>query len=170
MATTAVLASLFALSAEGQSSGLFAPADTRSSEAVAVASATVDDIALRQRVVTIDFDMLARMRATVVQKGAPETLVLNLFDDLVLTGLVEGTAPTFSGGYSVSGGIAGQPLATVTLVVNGSTVAGSVRTLDGTYRIRSAGDGLYSISQIDDSKIPFECEVVEPLAGKLERQ
>ena len=94
---------------------------------------------------------------------APDAaLTLNLFQDVVFTGIVERTAPTFSGGYSISGRLAGQALGTLTLVVNGETVAGTVRTLGGTYRIRSAGDGLYAISQVEEP--PLECEVLKPEA------
>ena len=66
---------------------------------------------------------------------------MNLFDDIVFTGIVERTAPTFSGDYSVSGQIDGVTLGTMTLVVNGEVVAGTVRTPHGTYRIRPARRG-----------------------------
>ena len=69
------------------------------------------------------------------------TLTLNLFDDTVVTGLVEWTDPTFSGGYSVSGRLVGDPLGSLTLVVNGERVVGTVQSPEGTYRIRSVGDG-----------------------------
>jgi fermentation-respiration switch protein FrsA (DUF1100 family) len=85
---------------------------------------------------------------------------LNLFEDVSFTGVVERTAATFSGGYSLSGRLVGEPLGSLTLVVNGETVAGTVRTLDGTYRIRSAGDGLYAISEVEEK--PLDCEVLEP--------
>ena len=87
---------------------------------------------------------------------------MNLFQDVVFTGIVDSTAPTFSGGYSISGRLAGQALGTLTLVVNGETVAGTVRTQGGTYRIRTAGDGLYAISQVEEP--PLECEVLKPEA------
>ena len=88
------------------------------------------------------------------------TLTLNLFEDVVLTGIVERTAPTFSGGYSISGRLVGKPLGTLTIVVNGETVAGTVRTLGGAYRIRSVGGGRYTISEVKEP--PLDCEVLEP--------
>ena len=81
-------------------------------------------------------------------------LRLNLFDDTSFTGLVERTAPTHSGGYSLSGRLAGVEMGTVTLVVNGEVVAGTVRTPAATYRIRPAGGGLHAVSQIDLSRLP----------------
>ena len=40
------------------------------------------------------------------------------------------------------------------LVVNGEVVAGSVRTLGGTYRIGTVDKRLHAIRQIDESKLP----------------
>ena len=78
----------------------------------------------------------------------------------MFTGIVERTAPTFSGGYSLSGRLVGEPLGGLTLVVNGETVAGTVRTLGRTYQIRSVADGLYAISEVEPT--PLECLVHEP--------
>ena len=88
------------------------------------------------------------------------TLTLNLFEDVVVTGMVERTAPTFSGGYSISGRLVGKALGTLTIVVNGETIAGAVRTLGGTYRIRSLGSGRYTISEVIEP--PLDCKVLEP--------
>ncbi len=144
------------LAAQGQSEGLFAPTGTGFSGPTSVASASVDDLTLRSRVVTVDIDALNR---SAVRKLG-ETLVLNLFDDTSFTGVVERTAPTFSGGYSVSGGLVEEPLGAMTLVVNGDRVVGTVRTTTGIYRIRSVAGGVSTISEVEER--PFECEVLEP--------
>ena len=94
-------------------------------------------LALRSRVVTMDLGQVQAAR-------------------------VEQTAPTFSGGYSVAGRIVGEPLGTLTLVVNGETVVGTVRLPGETYRIRSMGDGLYTISEVDEP--PLTCGVEGPHA------
>ena len=100
--------------------------------------------------------MLARAREAAAQRTEPPTvLTLNLFDDVVHEAIIEWTAPTFSGGYSISGRLVDDPLSTVTLVVNGETVAGTVRMPGGTYRIRSVGGGLYAVSELDPSKMPM---------------
>ena len=85
---------------------------------------------------------------------------MNLFDDTVVTGIVEWTEPTFSGGYAVSGRLVDEPLGTLTLVVNDERVVGTVRLPEGTYRIRSVGDGLSTISEVEEP--PLECGVEEP--------
>ena len=158
----AVPALLLAPAAAAQGGGLFGPVETEDTVVALAASTSVDDVLLRQRAVSIDLAKLARARAAAVQRtGSPAILGLNLFDDVEYEAVVERTAPTFSGGYSISARIAGDPLGSATLVVNGETVAGTVRTLAGTYRIRSAGEGRYTISQVDLSKLPEQCEVLE---------
>lgn len=138
------------------------------------------DLTLRSRMVTIDFAQLQRARAAVAPptgRAAPATalslradepaleaeseatLTLNLFADMVVTAIVEQTAPTFSGGYSVAGHLVDDPLGTLTLVVNGKTVAGTVRLPGETYHIRSVGGGRYAISEVEEP--PLECGVGE---------
>ena len=69
-------------------------------------------------------------------------------------------------GYVLSGRLIGEPFGTMTLVVNGTVVAGTVRTLEGTWRIRTAGAGLYRIRQVDLSTLPPEGEpLAEPAAA-----
>ena len=166
---------------EAQQSGLFSTVDPAAAQLDSPTPASLDATTVRRRMVTIDLGRLQRAQATVAGLRRPpvpvkavsprsggrgavpasdRTLTLNLFEDVVFTGIVERTAPTFSGGYSISGRLGGKPLGTLTLVVNGETVAGSVRTLGGTYRIRSVGDGLYAISEVDEP--PLNCGVEEP--------
>ena len=90
-------------------------------------------------------------------------LTLNLFDDASFTGLVQSVAPTLSGGYSLSGPLAGVDMGTMTLVVNGDVVAGTVRTPEATYHIRPAGAGLHAVSQVDLSRPP---PLGEPIPGQ----
>ena len=162
---------------EAQSIGLFAPVDQ-----VVPRSAPLADVTLRSRLATIDLGQLQRAAqgaAAARQAGdltdaaprtgrhslVPEpgaTLTLNLFDDTVVTGLVDWSEPTFSGGYSVAGALIGEPPGTMTLVVNGERVVGTVRTPGGTYRIRTVGQGLLAISEVEEP--PLQCGVQEPHA------
>ena len=126
---------------------------------------------LASRLVEIDFGQLARITEppdgpktrTVGKPATPQTLVLNLFDDVVFTGIVEHVEPT-SSGHALWGRLDGVELGTMTLVVNGSVVVGTVRTPDAVYTIRTAGDGAYVIRQIDESSLP---PLGEPLRGPL---
>ena len=116
---------------------------------------------LASRLVGIDFEQLAQVIESpagpkdppVGEPPTPQTLVLNLFDDAVFTGIVEHVEPTASG-HAVWGSLDGVELGTMTLVVNGSIVVGTVRTLGAVYTIRTAGDGTYVIRQIDESSLP----------------
>ena len=108
------------------------------------AGGVVDRATLRRREVGVDMGSLAHVPA-----GGSTALRLNLFDDVILTGLIERWTPTYSGGNALSGRLAEVPGGTVTLVVNGSVVAGTVRMPSTTYRIRPTGRGSHSIVQID---------------------
>ena len=177
--TVVVLGSLLTATVEGQGDGLFSEVEPVAVRTRTHPSASTDATTLRRRVVTMDLGRLQRARAVALSRqpvrtkavspGSGDrdavptpsaTLTLNLFEDVVVTGIVERTAPTFSGGYSISGRLGGNSPGTLTIVVNGETIAGAVRTPGGTYRIRSVGGGRYSISEVKEP--PLDCEVLEP--------
>ena len=166
---TMLLAASLAGAEPGQQAGLFSTAEpTRDASAARRSQTPPDSLAIRQRLVTIDLVQLtpsASARpsravgaaATALPSGQFEPegeLKLNLFEDTLFTGIVERTAPTFSGGQSLSGRLVGVEGGTLTLVVNGDVVAGTVRTPEATYRIRPAQNGLHTVSQIDPSRLP----------------
>ena len=140
----------------GQPAGLFFDplvAAGAASAGAASASAVIapgipqppDSMSSRRRLVSVDFRQLGE---TVGE------LALNLFDDAIFTGLVVQTAPTFSGGYVLSGRLAGVENGTMTLVVNGNIVAGRVWTPEATYRISPADGGFHAIQQVDRERLP----------------
>ena len=129
--------------------------------AVRQAEGALERASLRRREVSIDIRRLARPPA-----GPSRALRLNLFDDVVLMGIIERWTPTFSGGYALSGRLAGVPGGRVTLVVNGNVVAGTVRIPGATYRIRPAGAGRHAIIQVDPSQLPRGCQTVSRTTGK----
>ncbi len=161
-AAVAVAAALLPAAAAGQEGGIFSPAGPGAGAGAAAASAP-DDITLRRRLITVDVERLGEARVAVAGGvgGPSAALLLNLFDDVVLGGLVESTSPT-SSGYVLSGRIDGVEGGTLTVVVNGDVVAGSVRTSEGTYRIRSTGDGVHVVSQVDESRLPPGAEPLRP--------
>ena len=157
---TALAGALLAAAGEaaGQPAGLFRAVAPAGLAAVPGAETASDSITLRRRLVAIDFGQLTPpvdAAAAVPPAAAPSgVLSLNLFDDASYTGLVESVAPTFSGGYSLAGPLAGVEMGTMTLVVNGDVVAGTVRTPEATYRIRPADGGLHAVSEVDLSRLP----------------
>ena len=149
------VALLAAGEAAGQNKGLFRAVEPTAAVGARASSTPLDSLTLRRRLVSINFGQLALPLETAAVPAAPAgVLRLNLFNDASFTVLVEGTAPTFSGGYSLSGRLAGVEMGTVTLVVNGDVVVGTVRTPETTYRIRPAGGGLHAVSQIDPARLP----------------
>jgi len=167
-AAVLLAASLAGAEAE-QQTDLFAAANsTPVDSANRVHQPPPDPLTMRQRLVTIDLVQLTRSGSARSPRagGAPAAaltsgqlepggeLRLNLFEDTVFAGIVERTAPTFSGGKSLSGRLVGVEGGTLTLVVNGDVVAGTVRTPEATYRIRPAENGLHTVSQIDPSRLP----------------
>ena len=77
-----------------------------------------------------------------------------------MTGIIKRRTPTYSRGHALSGRLAGVAEGRVTLVVNGSVVAGTVRLPGVTYRIRPTGSGKHVILQVDPSLLPKGCETV----------
>ena len=154
--TTLVLAlspAVHVAGARAQRSSLFAPVE--SSALQRATPRPPDDITIRRREVTIDLDTLAMARAAAKDPAtAPAKLTLNLFDDAILTAIVNRTAPT-SSGYSLSGRIENMEHGTMTLVVNGTVVVGAVHTPSGTYRISGGATSPYEISEVDESKLPL---------------
>ena len=164
--------------APGWTADLFTPVDEPPPPSIASA-----DLTVRSRLVSMDLERVRRAwaaAAPLAQRehtrdlfGRPDTtgsapapgttLTFNLFADVVVTGIVEQTAPTFSGGYSVAGHLVEEPLGTMTLVVNGETVVGTVRLPGEIYAIRSMGGGLYAISEEEEP--PLDCEAEAPHSG-----
>ena len=149
---------------EAQGGGLFSEV-----EGVPPPSSDVDTLA--SRLVDIDFGQLASVtNPPAGPKGpsggeppTPQTLVLNLFESVVFTGIVEHVEPT-SSGHALQGRLDGVGLGTFTMVVNGRVVIGTVRTPDAVYTIRTAAGGAYVVRQIDESSLP---PLGEPLEGPL---
>ena len=155
---------------EAQTPGVFSPVESdlsrTGSRSLLDPPADAAPRTIRSRLVRIDFGQLDLARADAGRSaGDVEPLALNLFDDTVFAAHVEWTAPTPSG-YVLSGRLVGVPFGTMTLAVNGTVVAGTVRTLEATWRIRSAGAGLYRIQQVDLSTLPPGGEpLVSPATG-----
>ena len=125
------------------------------------AGGALDRATLRRRQASIDIGKLARVPA-----GGITALRLNLFDDVVLTGIIERWTPTYSGGFALSGRLAGVPGGAVTLVVNGNVVAGTVRIPGAIFRIRPGGSGRHAITQVDPSQLPQGCKTETVIPGQ----
>ena len=97
---------------------------------------TIDVETLESRLVGIDLGQLSEVVESPVGPKdpvtgkliKPKTLVLNLFDNVVFTGIVEHVEPTASG-HALWGRLDGVELGTFTLVVYGRVVIGTARAM-----------------------------------------
>jgi hypothetical protein len=139
---------------------LFSPADSQPAAGgePAVAARDAGRGVLRSRLVEVDFDRLAAAAAS--PNAAEGTLVLNLFDDVILTALPERVTTNPPHGFAWSGRIQGVELSQVTLVVRDGVLAANVATPGAMYQVRPAGGGVHVVRQIDQAAFPQEMEPI----------
>lgn len=109
--------------------------------------------ATRSRFATINFASLERARL-----GG--RLLLNLFDDLALTAVIDENYLQGEATIWV-GHIEGEAMAQLFLVASGGQIAAQISSPSGIYEVRYAGDGVHVISQIDQSLYPEEAPPIE---------
>lgn len=162
----------FASVAEAQvNGGLFAAVgDEHSADAADDVAETPGIRTMRSRLVRVDVEQLEAAREV------NATLALNLFDEVLLSAIVERAAPTASGiGYALSGRITLATLSgritdgdfgAMTLLVygenDGTMVTGTVNTYIGTFTIQPIGNGVHAIRRIDTSALPPPGEPLTP--------
>jgi hypothetical protein len=159
----AVGTSAFAARANDQSGvGLFTEA------AVQGGNERDDDLTvLRSRYVKVRFDLLVGRDGSPVGQEAGSTLTLNLFEDVVLTGVLERVEFNQSGGFTWFGHVEGVALSQVTLVVKDGLLVGNVVMPAVFYQVRLAGGGVHAVHEIDLAAFPPD---MEPIAVNLSEQ
>ena len=143
--------------------GVFLPVDSAEFEfAGRAARPQIEQpLVVRARRVGIDFQAFSPLTDVLERGGALPVLRLNLFEDVVVQTVVESVDRTASG-YSWSGGIAGDPMGSAAVAVNGSVVSGVVRTRGRVYEIRSVGGGQHTIREVDRSRLPEGARPLRP--------
>ncbi len=135
--------------------------------AAADQSAAGDRTRVRARTVRVDLPQLG----TREQRRTPgQSLLLNLFDDASYSVTLDRIDQT-RGGFVWVGHIPDVAMSTVTLAIEDGAIYGSVLTPAATYVIRSAGNGLHLVAQIDQSAFRPEAdprEVDAPPGGRTE--
>ena len=126
-----------------------------------------DRTRVRARTVRVDLPQLG----TREQRRTPgQSLLLNLFDDASYSATLDRIDQT-PGGFVWVGHIPDVAMSTVTLAIEDGAIYGSVLTPAATFVIRSAGNGLHLVAQIDQSAFRPEAdarEVDAPPAGRAE--
>ncbi len=111
----------------------------------------------RSRPVDINFNLLTQ--ADPASGAVP--LNLNLFDDASLTTQIDGMKSKPSGARIYTGSVeGGGPFSQATIVVNGDTVAGDIFDGHNLYQIRSRGNGLHEVREIDSSQFPPDSDPI----------
>lgn len=94
--------------------------------------------------------------------AVPATLVLNLFDDVVVTARRERWEQRPGNNFSWLGKVDGVGDSQVTLVVENGVVAGTIRLRDAFYSVRSTSSGSHVVYEIDPLAFPREASPVLP--------
>ena len=162
------LLALCCASAHGQERPLLSAIDQTSVGVAQAVSPVVanDPGAIRHRFAAIEVDRLSELHGTYrSRQGAAaeprgiaittDSLTLNLFDDVVVTGLIDRAESTIGDGFVVSGGVADGPVGDFVLAVVGNAVAGMVHVGGSHYEILPAGDGLIDVIEMDP--LQFDC-------------
>ena len=105
-----------------------------------------DDSVRRFRRVALDVEAFSDLAAVLDRGESPPAVRLNLFPDVLAESLVEHRDFT-AGGWSWSGGVAGDPHGSAAVAVNGSAIHGIVRTGGRIYTVRGTAESGYSISE-----------------------
>jgi hypothetical protein len=114
---------------------------------------------IRNRYVGVRFGLLPGSLGS-----EPQTLALNLFDDAVLTGVIEQVDSTPSGS-TIVGRLQGIENSSMTLVTNDGVMIGSISTPAARYQIRYAGNGVHAVREFDTSQLPPELPAVPAPGG-----
>lgn len=109
--------------------------------------------AIRSRTVAVNFNLLHN-----VHTG--DHLELNLFDDQTFNAQIE-RVENMGGATLWVGHLNEILMGQVFIVENQGQVAADISTPDGLYQVRFAGNDLYIISQVDQSKYPEEMTPIE---------
>ena len=136
----------------GDDFGLFLPVDDGPAvlSGRGLAPTLVGGQVRRVRRVALDVEAFADLEAVLDRGGSPPAVRLNLFPDVLVESPVERRDFT-AGGWSWSGGVAGDPHGSVAMAVNGGVVHGIVRTEGRLFTVRRVGDGAYSITEVAEN-------------------
>lgn len=144
-----LMVSLQAAAQPAEGGGLFADAGISDDAAL-----EVEPTIMRNRLVTVNFDLLGGLHAPV------DTIFLNLFGDTTFVATFDRAETNALGSFAWFGHIEGVAFSQVNLVVTNGLLAGSVSMPDSTYQIIPQGESLHAVRQIDQSAFPPELEPI----------
>ena len=108
----------------------------------------------RQRRVEIDFGRVFPGGADRSAARTPDRLTLNLFPDVCVIALRDRATDLGRGQVQWEGHVPGGAPGSATVIVGDGVMIGTVRTEGEVYEIRSLGDGVHAVTDLDTSKFP----------------
>jgi len=132
--------------------GLFPDAGSVSDSHIKKQMEKIDPTVVRSRWVKVDFDQLVGESSP---EGA-ETILLNLFDDVSLIAVKDRLERRSMTRYTWFGKIVGVKLGQVILVVEDGVMAGDIMVNGQLYQVRTGGEGIHMVREIDQSRFPDE--------------
>jgi len=134
---------------------------------------TVQELAVvRSRFVEVNLDLLGGAGPSPdAQSGVADTLLLNLFEDVTLTAVLDEVVVNPSGSHAWTGHLEGVPYSQVNLVVKEGVVVGTIASPESFYQVGYVGDSIHAVTEIDQAAFPPELEPIpadaplEPLIG-----
>jgi hypothetical protein len=120
-----------------------------------------DPTIIRQRTANVNFKSLLNENITPeTALNAADSIILNLFEDVRLTAVLDRLDATLPEFYSWIGHIAGVAQSKVILVVGNGLIKGSVTMPDAFYKISHVGNDTHVIYEIDQSRFPPESDSI----------
>ena len=120
-----------------------------------------DPTVIRQRTANVNFKSLLNENIPPeTALNAADSIILNLFEDVRLTAVLDRLDATLPEFYSWIGHIAGMAQSKVILVVGDGLIKGSVTMPDAFYKISHIGNDTHVIYEIDQTRFPPESDSI----------
>ena len=148
------------LHAEWEIGGLFLQ-----SSATGTLGVTDHPAVTRYRYVDVDFDELLREDGSPKSTEPGYALILNLFDDVVHTALLDRIEYIPGNDFTWLGYLEGEPHSQVTFVVGDGVLVGNIIMPGASFQVRYAGNGVHAVCEIDQSAFPPELPPVPAPVG-----
>ena len=108
---------------------------------------------LRSRLVNVNFGLLFDPNGKALDASVNPEITLNLFPDASYTGVINRVEPNYSGGKTFIGSLKGKVGSSFYLIASDEAFIAHVASLEGIYEVSLAGENLYKVIQIDQSKL-----------------
>ena len=128
---------------------------------IALDKQATDPIIFRSRFVSINWDMMNYPDGTAQNQTAKANrIVLNLFEDVTLSTVLDQWEVRSTASFSWVGHIEGFPQSQAILVVEDGVMVGNIRVADSYFQIRYVAAGLHVVQQINESGFPPDGEPI----------